>query len=184
MTSKRNAARHSHRSGRTRRRLQFLLVTLVALGIGALGAFTFGTGRGGGASAEQVAQATGTLSAPAVFHDFGQVSMRAGKVSHRFAVRNESGAPALVQQVYTSCMCTEASLLVGPERLGPFGMQGHGYTPRIDRVIAPGEEAVVEAVFDPNAHGPAGIGRNDRAVMLVLGGQRALQLEFTAYVTP
>jgi hypothetical protein len=63
-------------------------------------------------------------------------------------------------------------------------MQGHGYIPRLDRVIQPGEAAVVEAVFDPNAHGPAGVGRNDRAVSVQMGGRRVLQLQFTAYVTP
>ena len=81
-------------------------------------------------------------------------------------------------------MCTEASLLVGGERLGPFGMQGHGYSPRVNRLIQPGEEAVVEAVFDPQAHGPAGIGRNDRVVSILMNGRRTLDLQFTAYVTP
>ena len=179
-----DSSRAPRRSGRSRRRLRTLsLVAIAVLGVAAVAALTLGN-RGGGASAEQIAGATGTLSAASVFHDFGLVSMKNGKVSHRYPVRNDSDAPALVEQLYTSCMCTEATLLVGGERVGPFGMQGHGYNPRIDRVIPPGQEVVVEAVFDPNAHGPAGIGRNDRAVILRMGGQRMLQLEFTANVTP
>ncbi len=185
MTSKHSdSGKGPRRSGRARRRLRTLILAgIAALGLAGVAALTLGN-REGGASAEQIAAATGTLSAPSLFHDFGQVSMKNGKVSHRFPVRNDSDAPALVEQLFTSCMCTEASLLVGNERIGPFGMQGHGFTQRISRVIPPGQEAVVEAVFDPNAHGPAGVGRNDRAVTLLMGGRRMLQLEFTAYVTP
>jgi len=185
MKSKHNdTGKRPRHSGRSRRRRQLLyLAVIVALGGAGVAVLTVGN-RESGASAEQIATATGALSAPAVFHDFGEVSMQNGKVSHRFAVRNDSEAPALVEQLYTSCMCTEASLLVGNERIGPFGMQGHGFTPRFSRLIQPGQEAVVEAVFDPNAHGPAGVGRNDRAVTLLMGGQRMLQLQFTAFVTP
>ena len=46
-------------------------------------------------------------------------------------------------------MCTEATLVQGGERFGPYGMSGHGYIPRIDRIVKPGEEVVVEAIFDP-----------------------------------
>jgi hypothetical protein len=172
------------RSGRARRKLHLLyLAAIAALGIALVAVLMLGN-REGGASTDQIAGATGTLSAPRTFFDFGEISMKGGKVSYRFPLRNDSGAPALVEQIYTSCMCTEASLLVGSERVGPFGMQGHGYTPRINRVIPPGQDTVVEAVFDPNAHGPAGVGRNDRAVSVLMGGRQVLQLQFTAYVTP
>jgi Protein of unknown function (DUF1573) len=185
MTSKRNdTSKGGRRSGRSRRKLNALyLVAIAGLGIALVAVLTLGN-REGGASADQIAGATGTLSAPRTFYDFGTVSMHDGKVTYRYPLRNDSGAPALVEQIFTSCMCTEASLLVGAERLGPFGMQGHGYTPRINRVIPAGQEAVVEAVFDPNAHGPAGVGRNDRAVSILMGGRQMLQLQFTAYVTP
>ena len=185
MSSKHKEHRKARRRpGRNRRRLRATLVAMAAVvAVAAVGAFTFGN-RNSGASADVIAEATGTLRAPQVFHDFGRISMGNGLVRHRFPVRNGGDTPAVVRKVYTSCMCTEASLLVDGQRYGPFGMQGHGYIPQIDRVIAPGESAVVEAVFDPNAHGPAGIGRNDRGVSVLLGGRRMLQLQFTAYVTP
>jgi hypothetical protein len=169
---------------RPRRWLRVSFIVGIAAVGAALVAVILLSNRQGGASEEQIAGATGTLTAPRSFYDFGRISMKDGKVSYRFPVRNDSDSPALVEQISTTCMCTEASLLIGGERLGPFGMQGHGSTPRIDRIVAPGQEAVVEAVFDPKAHGPAGVGRNDRAVTLQLGGRRALQLQFTAYVTP
>lgn len=81
-------------------------------------------------------------------------------------------------------MCTEATLVQGGEQWGPFGMPGHGATAEINRLVSPGEEVTVLAIFDPNAHGPAGIGRADRAVSVLMGGRRVLQLQFSAYVTP
>jgi hypothetical protein len=185
MANKRkDASKGSRRTHRTMRRVRNLIVAAIAVaGIAGITVYALGP-RQSGATAEQVAAATGVLAAAESFHNFGRISMRDGKVTHRYPVRNDSGAPALVEQVYTSCMCTEGSLLVDGERLGPFGMQGHSSIPRLNRVIQPGQSAVVEAVFDPNAHGPAGVGRNDRAVSVQMGGRRVLQLQFTAYVTP
>lgn len=185
MSSKRNdSGKAKRRGGRSRRRLHAVYIALIAvLGTALVAMVGLGNSRSG-SSADEIANATGTLSAAETFHDFGRISMKDGKVVYRYAVRNESDAPALVSKLYTSCMCTEASLLVDGERFGPFGMQGHGFIPTINRVIAPGQDAIVEAQFDPNAHGPAGIGRNDRVVAVEMGGQRVLQLQFTAYVTP
>jgi len=176
--AKRRTGRSRHIAGR------LYLAVIAVLAIAGVALFTMGN-REGGASPEQVANATGILSAATSFHDFGQVSMRNGKITFRYPVRNDSGTPALVQKIYTSCMCTEATLLVGTERVGPFGMPGMGPPiPTINRVIPAGQQAIVEATFDPNAHGTAGLGRNDRVVSVVLGERRVLQLSFTAYVTP
>ncbi|KKT83316.1 MAG: hypothetical protein UW81_C0021G0020, partial [Candidatus Giovannonibacteria bacterium GW2011_GWC2_44_9] len=41
-----------------------------------------------------------------------------------------------------------------------------------------------EVVFDPAAHGPAGVGRIERAVYLENSASEALQLKFSATVTP
>jgi hypothetical protein len=81
-------------------------------------------------------------------------------------------------------MCTEATLVEGGERFGPFGMAGHGSIPEINRVVEPGGEVSVQAVFDPNAHGPAGIGRANRVISVLVGAQTVAKLKFTAYVTP
>ncbi len=81
-------------------------------------------------------------------------------------------------------MCTEATLVEGGERFGPFGMPGHGAIPEINRAVTPGESVTVEAFFDPNAHGPAGMGRADRVVYLEVGSGRKVELKFTAYVIP
>lgn len=127
----------------------------------------------------------GTLVAEDGAYDFGTVSMAAGKVSYTYRVSNKSESPVLVAKLYTSCMCTEASLVAGDTRKGPFGMPGHGYVPRLNQTIQPGEEVGIEVVFDPAAHGPAGVGRVDRVIYLEQAdGSKPLQLTFSATVQP
>ena len=48
----------------------------------------------------------------------------------------------------------------------------------------PGDDAVVEVVFDPAAHGPAGIGPIERVVTIENSAGRPLELAFNATVTP
>jgi hypothetical protein len=116
--------------------------------------------------------------------DFGTISMRAGTVSHEFTVRNNGTESVVIAKIYTSCMCTEASIETKEGKIGPFGMAGHGMIPIINRVIAPGEEAKIETVFDPAAHGPSGVGRIARVVYLESKGSEPLELKFQANVKP
>lgn len=173
---------------------------IIGVGIGALLAILFIAGRPGTSSPGPndnllgntndslddgaVASSGAQLSAPEMFYDFGSVSMRKGLVNHRFAVKNETGAPVVIGKMYTSCMCTTASLIKNGKKIGPFGMPGHGFIPRLGETIAPGEAAVIEVVFDPAAHGPAGIGRIERAITLEQDSGGTLTLQFRAEVTP
>lgn len=124
------------------------------------------------------------LTAREANYNFGQISMAAGKVSHRFWFRNESAAPVLIQRIYTSCMCTTATLVKSARVIGSYGMPGHGPVPEVNERLAPGEAAYVEAVFDPAAHGPAGLGRTERVVTIEHGAGEPLQFNFVADVKP
>ncbi|MEK7525509.1 MAG: DUF1573 domain-containing protein [Patescibacteria group bacterium] len=126
----------------------------------------------------------GTLEAKESAYDFGTISMKAGKVSHVFSVKNVGADPVTIAKMYTSCMCTTALLRVGEKQIGPYGMPGHGAIPRIDQAVNPGEEASVEVVFDPAAHGPAGVGKIQRVVTLEQNGAKPLEFNFSALVTP
>ncbi len=124
------------------------------------------------------------LTATETTYDFGTVSMAAGNVSHQFAVKNSGTEPVTVRRIFTSCMCTTATLDNGGERSGPFGMPGHSALPDISQVIAPGQQAFLDVIFDPAAHGPAGVGRISRTVSVQDDQGRALQIGFQAVVTP
>lgn len=119
------------------------------------------------------------------FFDFGNISMGAGKVSHAFKIVNTNRTAVVVSKIYTSCMCTVATLVTKAGRAGPFGMPGHAAVASITQSIAPGEEASVEVVFDPAAHGPSGTGKVRRIVYLETDAQKEpFEMSFEANVTP
>lgn len=126
----------------------------------------------------------GKLTAKERLFDFGTISMAKGKVSHIFKIKNTSNEPVLVGKVYTSCMCTQATLVKSGRTFGPFGMPGHVSIPSIDQTLAPGEEVELEAVFDPAAHGPAGVGNIERTLIMETNGIKIMQVNFKANVTP
>lgn len=138
----------------------------------------------GSAVASPRAASTPALAALKASHDFGTISMALGKVSHVYAVSNVTSSPATLVGVSTSCMCTIATVVTARGRSGPFGMAGHGSVPTIREQLAPGESATIEVVFDPAAHGPAGVGRIDRVVTLETAAGEPLQLSFVAMVKP
>lgn len=116
--------------------------------------------------------------------DFGEISMAAGKVSYRFKIQNSNDEPYPINQIYTSCMCTSATLLMNSKRIGPFGMPGHGLAPKINEILGAGEEAEVEVAFDPAAHGPAGVGTIERSVFVESEKGSPLELSIKATVKP
>lgn len=124
------------------------------------------------------------LSAAETFFDFGTISMAKGEVSKSFAVKNPTADTVIAKKLYTSCMCTKASLIQGDVRVGPFGMPSHGGIAPISVEISPGAEVAVEAVFDPAAHGPAGVGPISREVFLETNDGGKLTLSFKANVIP
>lgn len=118
-------------------------------------------------------------------YDFGQIKINGGNVSHVYEIKNKTDKPMTVKKMYTSCMCTTATLIRGEKRVGPFGMPGHGLSEaKIEETLAPGETAKVEVVFDPAAHGPAGLGKVERVVTLETSDNQRMELQFKAEVTP
>lgn len=127
---------------------------------------------------------SGVLEANETFHDFGTISMKNGKVSNIFKVKNIKSDPISLTRLYTSCMCTEAKLYIAGKTEGPFGMLGHGFVPKFEDLLLPNQEASVEVIFDPNAHGPAGVGVIERTVTLEGQEGKLIELNFKANVTP
>lgn len=116
-------------------------------------------------------------------HDFGTLSMAKGKVTHDYKLKNDSQTQITIKKIYTSCMCTGALLIKGAKNLGPFGMPGHAPIPSVNENLAAGSEATVQVIFDPAAHGPAGVGKVERVVTLETS-EGNVDLSFTAEVTP
>src|SRR3989344_5755546 len=66
------------------------------------------------------------LTASEKNYDFGTISMAEGTVTHKFTVKNTSESTVQLTKMYTSCMCTTATLIKGENKFGPMGMPGHG----------------------------------------------------------
>lgn len=163
-----------------------ILVTLSFVGIFVWGYFSRG---GTSASVQGVLEPKsyeGTLTVSEMFYDFGKISMKDGNVSKEFVVTNSSGADVNLRKIQTSCMCTVAFIVKGDgSTKGPFGMPGHGGpVPLANEIIKSGESRIINAVFDPSAHGPAGVGKIDRFITLTDGSGNNLQLAISALVTP
>jgi len=129
----------------------------------------------------------GVLTAENNDYDFGTISMANGNVSYKFKLKNEGNEKIIIKKVYTSCMCTTAAILdESGKKLGDFGMPGHGGSSSAANIeVKNNESIVVEAVFDPTAHGPAGTGLAQRSVYIETNSQKSpkVELNFTATVT-
>ncbi|HEY4523350.1 MAG TPA: DUF1573 domain-containing protein [Candidatus Paceibacterota bacterium] len=128
--------------------------------------------------------AISSLMALEKLYDFGTISMKNGLVSRVFKVTNSSDKDIYVKKISTSCMCTKAYIGGVNGEKGPFGMESMGYLPPANETIRAGESRDVKVVYDPNAHGPAGVGVIDRFVYLTDASGGTLQLEIKAVVTP
>jgi hypothetical protein len=125
-----------------------------------------------------------SLTAPETFYDFGTISMAKGKVDHLFPITNPTDKDITIGNLQTSCMCTTAYIVNGSSKLGPFGMPGMGGVTTANAVIPAHATQAIDVVFDPAAHGPAGIGDIDRTIDATQEDGGTLQLEIKAVVTP
>jgi hypothetical protein len=116
--------------------------------------------------------------------DFSTISMKDGRVEHIFKITNPTEKDVFVKKIATSCMCTNAYIESPEGEKGPFGMEGMGYLPPADMTIKAGETTNIKVVYDPNAHGPAGVGIVDRFITLSDRNNTSLELEIKAIVTP
>ena len=131
------------------------------------------------------AKTEGTLVAKEIFYDFGTISMKNGKVSKLFKINNSTSEDIKLPSLTTSCMCTAAYFIDSDrKKKGPFGMPGMGFVPKLNAIIKAGTSGEIEAVYDPNAHGPAGVGMIDRFIYLEDANNNKLQFEIKANVTP
>ena len=120
----------------------------------------------------------GALTAVENSFDFGVVSMAKGKVQHSFKIKNSTDRPVEITKIYTSCMCTEATLVNTNFSKGPFGMPGHeGLSSSLYETIKPGQEATIEVEVDPAAHGPEGIGKARKIVYIETNSAVSPKLE-------
>jgi hypothetical protein len=110
-------------------------------------------------------------------YDFGDISMSNGLAKHSFEIKNYGDGILEISSISTSCMCTTVILDVNGKKSPKFGMPGHGSNPMFwSEKINPGETAILEATFDPLAHGPDATGPITREIIITSndGGQKGI----------
>ena len=130
------------------------------------------------------AKTEGTLVAKEIFYDFGTISMKNGKVSKLFKINNSTSEDIKLPSLTTSCMCTAAYFIDSDRNKRTFWYAWYGVCSQIKRNYKSWNIGEIEAVYDPNAHGPAGVGMIDRFIYLEDANNNKLQFEIKANVTP
>jgi hypothetical protein len=158
-----------------------IAVSLAALAV--IGIMILGRSINGAMSSQAEVTIKSDLTAPETLFDFGVISMKDGNVAHTFQVKNPTDKDLTVVRLSTSCMCTNAYIVDGASRSGPYGMPGMGGT-KTNTVFKARKSKKIEIVFDPNAHGPAGVGPMQRFIHLTDASGGKLQLQITGTVKP
>lgn len=87
------------------------------------------------------------------YYDFGDVSVRKGTVVALLTVKNVGKNDLIIDYMETSCMCTEASLVVDGKEGPKFGMRMHGTNPvNWWKSIPPGGTAKLKVYYNPKVH--------------------------------
>ena len=101
--------------------------------------------------------------------NFGKISQKDGFVNTIYEVTNTGQEEIFLKEMYTSCMCTKAQLVYSDGSVSRlFSMKGMANAQdfAVGKSLKPGETVEIKAIFDPNAHGPQGIGYIKRNIML------------------
>lgn len=100
-------------------------------------------------------------------YDLGDVPINGGLVTKEYEIKNTSGDNLRIKKITTSCMCTEAKVVIGDKETNFYGMEHPtDKNPPLNMELNSQQTAKVIVSFDPAAHGPEGIGPFDRIVFL------------------
>ncbi|MDP3980384.1 MAG: DUF1573 domain-containing protein [Chlamydiota bacterium] len=87
-------------------------------------------------------------------HNFGTIRQVDGVVVTAFNIKNKGRSDLVITELDTSCGCTSASLVYRGQKSPAFSMSMHGKNPKDFKLkIPPGDTAILEVSYDPNAHG-------------------------------
>lgn len=153
---------------------QFLIVSLlVTFAILAAGVFIISATS---TPTPTVTSQTGQVSVEQLTHDWGQIPYSGGDVKKTFVIKNTGNGTLTLRNIQTSCMCTTAQLTIEGKNSPSFGM--HSSSSWVGEV-PPGKEATLTVVFDPDFHGPSGIGAISRLIDIDTNDPTRPKLEFT-----
>lgn len=125
---------------------------------------------------------TSVSTTSSTHQDLGQIPMSEGIKQLSYSFKNDGDQPLQLNNLYTSCMCTKAKIIIDGQESDFAGMKGHksGLMPIDPNMeLSPGQKAELLVEFDPNAHGPKGVGPMTRSVVLETNDTGQPQMQFT-----
>lgn len=118
-----------------------------------------------------------------LLYELGDVPINGGIVTKEYEIKNTTSQTLKLKKIATSCMCTQAKVVLGDKETRFFGMEhGMDKNPPINFEIGSGETGKAIVTFDPAAHGPEGVGAFERIVWLTFSdpsGVKELKFEGT-----
>ncbi|MCL5970010.1 MAG: DUF1573 domain-containing protein [Patescibacteria group bacterium] len=108
--------------------------------------------------------------------DWGDIQMEKGDVEKDFTIKSVGTEPLKIYNVKTSCHCTIARVTIDKEESPNFGMSG---VSSWVGEVAPGKEAKLAVIFDPQYHGPQGVGPINRFVSIETNDKGNSKVTFT-----
>ncbi len=109
-------------------------------------------------------------------HDWGTIPYSGGNVTKSFTIKNTGTDVLQLTNIKTSCACTFAQLTIDGKTSPKFGM--HTTSSWVGEV-ASGKEASLMVVFDPDFHGPTGVGPMERLISMQTNDINNPNLEFS-----
>ena len=149
-----------------------IIGTTVLLLVGGI----FVLGKQSAGSVELSKNAAAAFSTDHDRYEWGNIAYGGGKASHRFSIRNDGTADLSVANLKTSCMCTTVQFKSESGESPAFAMHQKS---QWQGVLAPGDVADIEVIFDPAFHGPQGVGPMERAVSFDTNDPKKPYVEFT-----
>lgn len=109
-------------------------------------------------------------------YDWGKININGGNVEKIFKIKNTGSADLEVTNFKTSCLCTEAEVIIDGKASPAFGMHT---TSSWKGAIKPEQTADIKVVFNPIFHGPQGTGPITRLVSFNTNDSNNSNIEFT-----
>lgn len=109
-------------------------------------------------------------------YDWGKILYDKGNVAKTFKIKNVGTDTLKLNNVKTSCACTKVQVAIGKDKSPYFGM--HSVSSWVGEVL-PGDEANIEVIFDPQFHGPSGVGPMSRIISVETNDANNKTIEFT-----
>ncbi len=128
-----------------------------------------------GSSAKVAVNNQAKVSVENSSYDWGEIGINDGDAEAVFEIKNEGSEALKLYNVTTSCACTSAQLSLNDKVSPLFGM--HSKSGYVMEVPA-GEAATLKVVYDPNFHGPNGVGAISRQVSVATNDPDKAELTF------